>query len=155
MYDGEALTAGWRRAVSNVLSLCRFGSHHLQAMEFLNGGDLYSLLSQLGALDESVARFYIAEALVALEYLHDHNIVHRGALLDKPFYVEKRCWKLYFRVLVGVTQRADIKPDNMLIASDGHLKLTDFGLSHVGLNSAFAGHGVSAEYVTSSFRAST
>ncbi|XP_028756617.1 probable serine/threonine protein kinase IREH1 isoform X1 [Neltuma alba] len=73
-------------------------------MEYLNGGDLYSLLRNLGCLDEEVARVYIAEVVLALEYLHSLRIVHR-----------------------------DLKPDNLLIAHDGHIKLTDFGLSKVGL----------------------
>ncbi|KAK2421888.1 Protein kinase superfamily protein [Trifolium repens] len=73
-------------------------------MEYLNGGDLYSLLRNLGCLDEEVARVYIAEVVLALEYLHSLRVVHR-----------------------------DLKPDNLLIAHDGHVKLTDFGLSKVGL----------------------
>ncbi|XP_052183584.1 probable serine/threonine protein kinase IREH1 isoform X2 [Diospyros lotus] len=73
-------------------------------MEYLNGGDLYSLLRNLGCLDEDVARVYIAEVVLALEYLHSRRVVHR-----------------------------DLKPDNLLIAHDGHIKLTDFGLSRVGL----------------------
>lgn len=73
-------------------------------MEYLNGGDLYSLLRNLGCLDEDVARVYIAELVLALEYLHSLRVVHR-----------------------------DLKPDNLLIAHDGHIKLTDFGLSKVGL----------------------
>ncbi|GAB2292640.1 Probable serine/threonine protein kinase ireh1 [Dionaea muscipula] len=73
-------------------------------MEYLNGGDLYSLLRNLGCLDEDVARVYIAEVVLALEYLHSLHVVHR-----------------------------DLKPDNLLIAHDGHIKLTDFGLSKVGL----------------------
>ncbi|KAK7271191.1 hypothetical protein RJT34_26882 [Clitoria ternatea] len=73
-------------------------------MEYLNGGDLYSLLRNLGCLDEEVARVYIAEVVLALEYLHSMHVVHR-----------------------------DLKPDNLLIAHDGHIKLTDFGLSKVGL----------------------
>ncbi|THU45320.1 hypothetical protein C4D60_Mb02t16630 [Musa balbisiana] len=73
-------------------------------MEYLNGGDLYSLLRNLGCLDEDVARIYIAEVVLALEYLHSLGVVHR-----------------------------DLKPDNLLIAYDGHIKLTDFGLSKVGL----------------------
>lgn len=75
------------------------------AMEFLNGGDLFSLLMAMGCFEEDVARFYIAETLLAVEYLHSRGIVHR-----------------------------DIKPDNVLINSKGHVKLTDFGLSHVGLS---------------------
>ncbi|TYI82261.1 hypothetical protein E1A91_D05G210300v1 [Gossypium mustelinum] len=73
-------------------------------MEYLNGGDLYSLLRKVGCLDEDVARTYIAELVLALEYLHSVGIVHR-----------------------------DLKPDNILIAHDGHIKLTDFGLSKIGL----------------------
>ncbi|ONM32757.1 putative serine/threonine protein kinase IRE [Zea mays] len=73
-------------------------------MEYLNGGDLYSLLRNLGCLDEDMARTYIAELVLALEYLHSMNVIHR-----------------------------DLKPDNLLISRDGHIKLTDFGLSKVGL----------------------
>ncbi|OVA19533.1 Protein kinase domain [Macleaya cordata] len=73
-------------------------------MEYLNGGDLYSLLRNLGCLEEDMARVYIAEVVLALEYLHSMNVIHR-----------------------------DLKPDNLLIAHDGHIKLTDFGLSKVGL----------------------
>ncbi|KAF5480281.1 hypothetical protein F2P56_001043 [Juglans regia] len=73
-------------------------------MEYLNGGDLYSLLRNLGCLDEDMARVYIAEVILALEYLHSLNVIHR-----------------------------DLKPDNLLIGQDGHIKLTDFGLSKVGL----------------------
>ncbi|TYJ98823.1 putative serine/threonine protein kinase IREH1 [Cucumis melo var. makuwa] len=62
-------------------------------MEYLNGGDLYSLLRNLGCLDEEVARVYIAEVVLALEYLHSLGVVHR-----------------------------DLKPDNLLIAHDGHIK---------------------------------
>ncbi|XWS50683.1 hypothetical protein CRYUN_Cryun12cG0107400 [Craigia yunnanensis] len=73
-------------------------------MEYLNGGDLFSLLRNLGCLDEDMGRVYIAEVVLALEYLHSLNVIHR-----------------------------DLKPDNLLIGQDGHLKLTDFGLSKVGL----------------------
>ncbi|KAG0501738.1 hypothetical protein HPP92_001810 [Vanilla planifolia] len=73
-------------------------------MEYLNGGDLYSLLRNLGCLCEEMARLYMAEVVLALEYLHSLNVIHR-----------------------------DLKPDNLLIARDGHIKLTDFGLSKVGL----------------------
>ncbi|KAK9078033.1 hypothetical protein SSX86_002090 [Deinandra increscens subsp. villosa] len=73
-------------------------------MEYLNGGDLFSLLRNLGCLEENMARVYIAELVLALEYLHSLNVIHR-----------------------------DLKPDNLLIGPYGHIKLTDFGLSKVGL----------------------
>ncbi|KAG1676353.1 hypothetical protein FOA52_001148 [Chlamydomonas sp. UWO 241] len=73
-------------------------------MEYLNGGDCFSLLRKFGCLDEDVARQYVAETVLALEYCHAQGIVHR-----------------------------DMKPDNMLISADGHVKLTDFGLSCIGV----------------------
>lgn len=73
-------------------------------MEYLIGGDLASLLRNLQYFDEDMARKYAAEIILALSYLHSVGIVHR-----------------------------DLKPDNILINDDGHLKLTDFGLSRVGL----------------------
>lgn len=73
-------------------------------MEYMNGGDLASLLQNLGYFDEQMTRHYIAETVLALEYLHTRDIIHR-----------------------------DLKPDNMLVGNDGHIKLTDFGLSHIGL----------------------
>lgn len=74
-------------------------------MEYMVGGDLKSLLSVYGFFDEGMAAFYIAEVSLALQYLHSHNIIHR-----------------------------DIKPDNMLLSKEGHVKLTDFGLSKVQIN---------------------
>ncbi|KAI5474189.1 serine/threonine protein kinase RIM15, partial [Pseudohyphozyma bogoriensis] len=73
-------------------------------MEYLNGGDCAALVKNMGELPEEWARKYIAEVVVGLEYLHASGIVHR-----------------------------DLKPDNLLIDVKGHLKLTDFGLSRIGL----------------------
>jgi len=73
-------------------------------MEYMIGGDLKSLLSMYGYLEEDHAIFYFAECVLALKYLHRRGIVHR-----------------------------DIKPDNMLLSHTGHLKLTDFGLSSTGM----------------------
>ena len=73
-------------------------------MEYAPGGDCYSLLRALGSLEEPMARTYIAEVVLALEFCHANGIVHR-----------------------------DLKPDNLLVSASGHLKLADFGLSLVGL----------------------
>ncbi|KAG9772379.1 Serine/threonine-protein kinase cek1 [Exophiala dermatitidis] len=73
-------------------------------MEYLNGGDCASLVKILGGLSEDWAKKYIAEVVLGVEHLHSRGIVHR-----------------------------DLKPDNLLIDHKGHLKLTDFGLSRMGL----------------------
>ncbi|CAG8693974.1 10399_t:CDS:2, partial [Acaulospora colombiana] len=73
-------------------------------MEYLNGGDCAALIKTLGSLPEEWARNYVAEVVLGLEFLHERGIVHR-----------------------------DLKPDNLLIDQHGHLKLTDFGLSRIGL----------------------
>lgn len=68
-------------------------------MEYLPGGDVYNLLSSI-ILPFSTIQLIIAETLLAVYYLHSINIIHH-----------------------------DIKPENILIAKDGHFKLSDFGLS--------------------------
>lgn len=69
-------------------------------MEYLNGGDLMNLLIKRGILTETETRFFIAETLLAIDCVHKTGFIHR-----------------------------DIKPDNLLLTSDGHIRLTDFGLS--------------------------
>jgi len=54
-------------------------------MEFLPGGDCYSLLKNVVRFDESMAKMYIAETILALEYLHDHGIVHRDLKVKRLF----------------------------------------------------------------------
>ncbi len=66
-------------------------------IEYMYGGDLGSILEKMGRFDESVARFYIAEIILAVEYLHSCNIIHR-----------------------------DLKPDNLLLDKHGHIKLTEY-----------------------------
>lgn len=73
-------------------------------MEYLNGGDCAALIKILSGLPEDWAKKYLAEVVLGVEHLHGRGIVHR-----------------------------DLKPDNLLIDQKGHLKLTDFGLSRMGL----------------------
>ncbi|EIN10639.1 kinase-like protein [Punctularia strigosozonata HHB-11173 SS5] len=69
-------------------------------MEFLPGGDLMTMLIKYDTFSEDVTRFYMAECVLAIEAVHNLGFIHR-----------------------------DIKPDNILIDKDGHIKLSDFGLS--------------------------
>ncbi|XP_069578862.1 microtubule-associated serine/threonine-protein kinase 2-like [Brachyistius frenatus] len=91
-----------------VSMFCSFETrrHLCMVMEYVEGGDCATLLKNIGALPVDMARMYFAETVLALEYLHNYGIVHR-----------------------------DLKPDNLLITSLGHIKLTDFGLSKIGLMS--------------------
>lgn len=68
-------------------------------MEYLQGGDLMTLLMEKDILAEDLSRFYIAETILAIESVHNLNYIHR-----------------------------DLKPDNLIIGKDGHIKLSDFGL---------------------------
>ncbi|XP_042564240.1 microtubule-associated serine/threonine-protein kinase 1 isoform X2 [Clupea harengus] len=91
-----------------VSMFCSFETrrHLCMVMEYVEGGDCATLLKNIGALPVEMARMYFAETVFALEYIHNYGIVHR-----------------------------DLKPDNLLITSMGHIKLTDFGLSKIGLMS--------------------
>lgn len=69
-------------------------------MEYLPGGDLMNLLIKKDILSEEESRFYMGEMVLAIETVHKLNYIHR-----------------------------DLKPDNVLLDANGHIKLTDFGLS--------------------------
>jgi protein kinase A len=71
-------------------------------MDLAAGGEFFSHLRAAGRLPEDAARFYAAEAALALEHLHARNVAYR-----------------------------DLKPENLLLDSDGHLKLADFGFAKV------------------------
>uniref|UniRef100_A0A0K0DVW4 non-specific serine/threonine protein kinase n=1 Tax=Strongyloides stercoralis TaxID=6248 RepID=A0A0K0DVW4_STRER len=68
-------------------------------LDFLRGGDLFTRLSKEFMFTEEDVKFYLAELVLALEHLHSLGIVYR-----------------------------DLKPENVLLDSDGHINVTDFGL---------------------------
>lgn len=69
-------------------------------MEFCAGGELFGLIKKYRRLSEDVAKFYIIEIFLGLAYLHQQNVVYR-----------------------------DIKPENILLDIDGHVKIADLGLA--------------------------
>ncbi|KAK2943216.1 putative protein kinase [Blattamonas nauphoetae] len=69
-------------------------------LDYANGGDLFFHLKNEGQFSEVRSRLYVAEIILAFEALHKRNIIYR-----------------------------DLKPENILLTADGHIKLTDFGLS--------------------------
>ncbi|KAE8860076.1 hypothetical protein PTNB73_07686 [Pyrenophora teres f. teres] len=72
--------------------------------DYMSGGELFWHLQREGRFHEARAKFYIAELILALQHLHEHNIVYR-----------------------------DLKPENILLDANGHIALCDFGLSKANL----------------------
>ena len=92
-------------------------------MEYLNGGDLFSLLRNLGCLDEDMARIYIAEVVrpfLTLQIFALHRI--EVELIQMIFQV----LALEYLPSVNIIHR-DLKPDNLLINQDGHIKVDIYG----------------------------
>ena len=65
------------------LSFCLFQKHLCMIMEYVDGGDVGTLLKNVGALPYDLARMYFAETVLAVEYLHSYGIVHRDLKPDK------------------------------------------------------------------------
>ncbi|XP_045926792.1 RAC-gamma serine/threonine-protein kinase isoform X2 [Micropterus dolomieu] len=76
-------------------------------MEYVNGGELFFHLSRERVFSEERTRFYGAEIVSALDYLHSAKIVYR-----------------------------DLKLENLMLDKDGHIKITDFGLCKEGITDA-------------------
>ena len=74
-------------------------------LDYCSGGDLAYHLGIKEIFEEEEARFFIAEVVLAIEYIHTLNVIYR-----------------------------DLKPENILIDSEGHVKLADFGLAKEGMS---------------------
>eukprot|EP01111_Echinosteliopsis_oligospora_P001789 TRINITY_DN1261_c0_g1_i1.p1 TRINITY_DN1261_c0_g1~~TRINITY_DN1261_c0_g1_i1.p1 ORF type:complete len:449 (-),score=98.71 TRINITY_DN1261_c0_g1_i1:135-1481(-) len=75
-------------------------------MDFINGGELFFHLQKEEKFTDERVRFYCAEIICGLEYLHAQGVLYR-----------------------------DLKPENILLTEDGHICMTDFGISKEGLES--------------------
>ena len=74
-------------------------------MDFMSGGELFSHLASCKKFSEKRAKYYAAQLLCALEDLHKMNIIYR-----------------------------DLKPENIMMDENGNIRLTDFGLSKLGVD---------------------
>ncbi|KAJ3438554.1 non-specific serine/threonine protein kinase [Anaeramoeba flamelloides] len=80
------------------------------ALDYAPGGELFTRISEEGKLPQDRAKLYIAEIMLALDHLHKMDVVYR-----------------------------DLKPENVLLDQEGHIKITDFGLVKTDLNKKFGG----------------
>ncbi|XP_052697457.1 serine/threonine-protein kinase MRCK alpha-like isoform X3 [Crassostrea angulata] len=97
--ERDVLVYGDRRWITNLHYAFQDENYLYLVMDYYCGGDLLTLLSKYeDRLPEDMARFYIAEMVLAIHSLHTMNYVHR-----------------------------DIKPDNVLLDLTGHIVLADFG----------------------------
>ena len=80
-------------------------------IDFLNGGELYYHLRRERRFSQARTAFYAAEILLALDCLHNNGVIYR-----------------------------DLKPENVILDSEGHIKLTDFGLSKIRSNEKEMSH---------------
>lgn len=97
--ERDVLVAGDCRWITKLHSAFQDKDYLYLMMEYYSGGDLLTLLSKFDdRVNEDMARFYLAEMITAIDSVHRLGYVHR-----------------------------DVKPDNILLTEDGHIRLADFG----------------------------
>ena len=105
MAEKEALMLTSGHPFITTLYCCFQDKNHIFfVMEYMSGGDLLTQLEEVEVFSEERAKFYAAEIALAVQFLHQHGILHR-----------------------------DLKLENVLVDSDGHCRIADFGLSKLGL----------------------
>lgn len=88
--------------IVNLLTTFQDEKRLCMLLEYVNGGELFSYLRKEGRLPNDHAKFYAGEIILAFAYLHTLHIVYR-----------------------------DLKPENLLIDGEGHMKITDFGFAKI------------------------
>ena len=83
-------------------------SHLYMLLQYVPGGELFSYLRREVRISNDAAKFYASEIVLAFQHLHSFNIVYR-----------------------------DLKPENLLVTRQGHLKITDFGFAKVVRDKTF------------------
>uniref|UniRef100_A0A8C7YMC8 non-specific serine/threonine protein kinase n=1 Tax=Oryzias sinensis TaxID=183150 RepID=A0A8C7YMC8_9TELE len=97
--EREVLLRGDKRWITELHYAFQDDNYLYLAMDYYPGGDLLTLLSKFGdRIPEAMAQFYLAQMVLAIDSVHRLGYVHR-----------------------------DIKPDNILLAANGHIRLGDFG----------------------------
>ena len=82
-------------------------SHLFLVLDYCPAGDMNELIQKEGGLNEDLSRFFLCEIALAVEAIHNENVIYR-----------------------------DLKPDNIVIDSEGHIRLTDFGLAKMNMGKA-------------------
>lgn len=98
--EKELLASIQHPFIVNLIESFQDENNFYLVFDFIQGGEIFRLLRTENAFPNDVALFYVAEIILAFEHLHSQKIAYR-----------------------------DLKPENLLIASDGHLRITDFGFA--------------------------
>ncbi|ORX61952.1 Pkinase-domain-containing protein [Hesseltinella vesiculosa] len=86
--------------IVNLFCTFQDEQHLHMLLEYVVGGELFTHLRRAGRFTNDMTRFYASEIVLAIEYLHSKNIIYR-----------------------------DLKPENLLLDHQGHIKITDFGFA--------------------------
>ncbi|KAF8624490.1 hypothetical protein AX17_007119 [Amanita inopinata Kibby_2008] len=106
--ERHLLSAVQHPFIINLWGTFQDASNLYMVMDFIHGGELFTLLRRSNRFPDPVAKFYAAEVALALHYLHGLDIVYR-----------------------------DLKPENILLNHDGHIKVTDFGFAKECVNTTW------------------